>query len=213
MFSRRTTLKMIASIFAAVPFASRTSLACDPTGPYEPEIIYTPKMHLLSFYEGKFNDFLNREYKNRWNWSDEIAIRGSHQPKIYDDLNIRKTEQALKHYHYMVENYFKASVNVSSILKYDESKIYCSKIDIIYADERSGDFFAIYIIAAISLGKNAIPFYATRFRMTSNKPKIYAALTFSDVSTNDIVEVKVSSLPATYKHLSCVPYEFWYSDA
>ena len=213
MFSRRTTLKMIASIFATVPFASRTSLACDSTGPYEPIVVYTPKKHLLSFYEGKFNDFLNHEYKNRWSWSDEIAIRRGHPPEKYDDLNFRKTEQAIKHYHYMVENYFKVGVNVSSNLKYDESKIYCSKIDIIYADERSDDFFAIYIIAAVSLRKNAIPYYATRFRMTSNKPKIYAALIFRDINTNNIVEVKVSSLPATYKWISCSPYEFWYRDA
>lgn len=113
----------------------------------------------------------------------------------------------------MVENYFKVGVNVSSNLKYDESKINFSKIDIIYADERSNYNFAIYIIADVSIEKSAIPFYFTRFRITSNKPKIYAALTLSDVNSNNIVEAKVSNLPATYKWISCALYENRYSDA
>lgn len=180
-----------------MPLLSSKASACMDTwsGPWNK--IWTSKKYLTKFYIGNINNFLNREYKNTWTWSkDIIIISGRNQQKDYS-----------------IENRYIAPINVSSNIKYNKNKTYCSRIDVLYSDKRSDGIYAIYFIASINLNENALPYYSSRFRMSSNKAKIYAALTFSDIVTNEIIETKVSSLPANLKFISCTPYDFWYKDA
>ena len=197
MKSRRKAIKKVISLISAMPFLSSKASACMDTWSGPSINISTSKKILKKFYVGNINEFLHREYKNIWTWNKDITvISGNNKEKLY-----------------YIERIDLAPINVSSSIKYNINKIYCSKIDILYSDKRSDGIYAIYSIASIKLYKNALPYYSTRIRMTSNRAKIYAALTFRNIETNEIIETKVSNLPANLKLLSCAPLNFWYTNA
>jgi len=192
MESRRAAIKIIGYATLSMPLVSEKALACIyPEAIGKPIAIWTPSKYLLKFYEGKLDDFFNREYQDQWTWSNDIAVRGP-------DL---------------VENFSVVPISVSSGIP-DTRDVYCSQLDIVYRDERSSTLDVVYLIASFTLQRNTLPAFLTRFRMSSNKAKVYAALTFRDIRADRVIATKISSVPATPRIISCnTEYQFWYSDA
>ena len=191
MNSRRNIIKKILFIISAMPFLSSKASACNDTWSGEYNHVSVSKKYLKKFYIGNVNKFLNNEYNDMWEWTKDIAVTS-------------KTH---------IERWWAAPITISSSIMSNKDKLYCSKIDIVYSDEFSSGTEALYFIASINLKNNAIPYYSTRIRMSSNKAKIYAALTFRDINTNEKKEVKISSVPVNLKIITCTPYWFHYENA
>lgn len=192
MKSRRAAIKLIGFTSLTSPLLSEEALACVyPESNGKIIQIWTPSKYLLKFYEGKLDGFFNREYLDKWTWCSDITVRG---PDIVENMSV-------------------VPVNVSSAIP-DKRDVYCSKVDIVYKDEHSATLEFVYLIASITLQRNTLPVFSTRYRLSSNKAKIYAALSYRDIHTEKVVATKISSVPATSRHISCnTEYQFLYSNA
>ena len=185
---RRTTLKGIISSFLGVALLPGKSLACISAG--GPSIdVHINKRHFRKFHYGNIENFLYSEYKNAWSWSKDVIMSSSA---------------------HIAENMKVVPINVLYDINYNEQEIYCSNIDIVYADESSS---ALYVIASVHFGENAIPCFSTRIRMSSVQAKLYAALTFRNIKTNELLDTKISYLPVKLLAHSCAPLNFIYIDA
>ena len=146
-----------------------------------------------------------RHLYNKWVWEKEILISLGSQ---FDNYRL-------------ADNINEVPLKVSGKIKYNKKEIYCSKIDIIYksipnlvsATMPFTDEDYMYKIASLNCTKNIIPFFATRFKMSSQYSSIYAAITLSSIKSNMVKEVRVSSIPNTLKSYSCADLTFEYVNA
>ena len=189
---RRATIKGIISAFSGLILLPNKALACGSGNDDLIISIYVNKRHFKKFQTGNIKQFLNSEYKNSWSWSKNVIMSPPG-----NEL-------------YIVANYKVTPITVSYDKQYSEQEIYCSTIDLIYADEDSS---FLHVISSVDFGKNAIPYYSSRIRMSSWLGKVYAVLTFRNIKTNKIIDIKVSHLPANLKAHSCNPLNFIYIDA
>ncbi len=191
---RRTTIKGIISVFSSFLLLPDKLFACGVTDE-RPIDVFVNKKYLKKFHFGNIEKFLHSEYKDIWSWSKDVIMTPGGE-KLYT-----------------AENRKVAPINVLYDISYNEQEIYCSNIDIIYAEENSLSSYAIYVISSVRFGKNTIPYYSTRIRMSSKRAKVYAALTFRNIRTNEILDTKVSYLATKLKAHSCNPLNFIYIDA
>ena len=202
MNSRRSAIKKISAFIAAIPLAPSKAFACMGVAE-DPQItIYTPKNLLKKFYVGNFEEFLSHQYKNKWIWSQNIFLKSS------------KSEEKFS----LIENMAVAPIYMSSNIKYDKIKTYCSKIELIYKDTtykhnliKEKD--VMYFISSLNCNEKVLPYFSTRFKMSSYRAEIYAALTFSDTETHQIKEIRVSQLPAYLKVFTCASITYEYVNA
>jgi len=192
---RRTTLKGIMSVFSSMALLPNKSLACVSAGG-PPIDIFINKRYFRKFQYGKIETFMRGVYGDAWLWSKDVKIETS--------KNTRKSEYTF------VENRDVVPIKTLYDTNYNNKEIYCSKIDIIYVDERTN---ALYIPASVNFSENAIPYLATRIRMSSVQAKIYTAITFRNIRSNEIHETKVSYSPAKIRGHSCAPLNVIYIDA
>jgi len=197
MESRRNVIKKISAIFAINSFATNKVLACMGGGTAPPIIIHTAKNNLKNYHEGKFKEFLNNQYKNKWVLSEGIEFHSrekEQQPVIIEDPSI-------------------VPINVSANFKYNKSEVYCSDIDIIYKNKLYEGGGIQYTVASISIAKETLPYFSTRFRMSSEKAEVYAAITLKYINSNQVKEVRVSMYPIHFKVLMCSLLIFEYINA
>jgi hypothetical protein len=198
MISRRTAIIQFLSTLSALALSSKNTFACTfPSSNPETINISIPKETLKNFYFGKMEDLFRQEYNDFWYWSEDVVL----------------SPTGLENETYLVENKHTVPINISHKMNFNENEIFCSRMDIIYADERSTDLYVMYSIASIDLKQIAIPYFSTRIRMSSSKAKIYAALTFRNIKGNKIKHVQISNLPRKLEFISCSKkFNFWYVD-
>jgi hypothetical protein len=189
MNSRRNAIKKLGAIFAINSFSFNNALACGVTQPIK-ITLYTAKNYLKNFYKGEFKDFLNKQYHNKWVLSEGVEFK-QEEYEIAENPNV-------------------VAISVSANFRYNKNELYCSGIDLIYKDNSFENGNVQYTIASINIAKEALPYFSTRFRMSSNKAQVYAAITLKYINSNQVKEVRVSTNPVHFLAHSCdiLTYEY-----
>ena len=192
MESRRAAIKLIGFASLSMPLLADKALACLGEEPIGKVIqISMPRKGLLKFYEGTREGFFNLQYQDHWSWSSDIALK---TPEIS-------------------ENFSNVPITIWSNTS-DLVEVYCSQVDIVYEDKRSPNLDVVYLIASFTLQQNTLPEIYTRYRMSSLKASIYAALTYRDIRDDKVLYTKISRVPARTRYVSCdTDYQFRYGDA
>lgn len=194
MESRRAAIKLIGFASLSMPLLADKALACLGEVTNRKVLqISTPRKGLLKFYEGTLMGFFNLQYQDHWSWSSDITLK---TPETTHDIDLSNIPIGI-------------GSNTSDLVE-----AYCSQVDIVYEDKRSPSLDVVYLIASFTLQQNTLPEIYTRYRMSSLKASIYAALTYRDIRDDKVLYTKISKVPARTRYVSCdTDYQFRYGDA